>query len=284
MAFLLYLFVLLLSAASVMFGLDLMNSPLPSTPNVPIGRNVHEAVSQPVQHKATRIAREADKPAAPLTGRALTPIYPASPGPSAPMVTNDETVASNVPTEAKAPPAEPAAAPAAPMQQGAVPQAAVPPEPQESQPSCDVQACSRAYHSFRVTDCTYQPSQGPRRLCEKSDNVTVAAGPVPRPAPKQQTAVHGLPRQRQAARTKASKDALAKAGPIARQRLSPGKPMPLHPPQSAGRRPAELSEVERIVLKMTRGRQQGDIAVIDSTGRVIVVRTGTVRAQAYREW
>jgi len=34
-----------------------------------------------------------------------------------------------------------------------------------SQSKCDVRACSRAYHSFRESDCTYQPSGGPRRLC-----------------------------------------------------------------------------------------------------------------------
>ena len=33
---------------------------------------------------------------------------------------------------------------------------------------CDYQACSRSYDSFRVSDCTYQPYGGPRRLCEKN--------------------------------------------------------------------------------------------------------------------
>lgn len=32
---------------------------------------------------------------------------------------------------------------------------------------CDVNACAMAYRSFRATDCTYQPSNGPRRLCTK---------------------------------------------------------------------------------------------------------------------
>ena len=30
---------------------------------------------------------------------------------------------------------------------------------------CDVQACSSAYHSFRASDCTYQPYEGTRRAC-----------------------------------------------------------------------------------------------------------------------
>jgi hypothetical protein len=33
---------------------------------------------------------------------------------------------------------------------------------------CDYQACSSFYHSFRASDCTYQPYRdGPRQLCEK---------------------------------------------------------------------------------------------------------------------
>ena len=32
---------------------------------------------------------------------------------------------------------------------------------------CNVQACSNAYQSFRASDCTYQPFEGVRRLCEK---------------------------------------------------------------------------------------------------------------------
>jgi hypothetical protein len=33
--------------------------------------------------------------------------------------------------------------------------------------SCDVQACASAYKSFRASDCTYQPFDGPRRVCSK---------------------------------------------------------------------------------------------------------------------
>ncbi|WFU50875.1 PBP1A family penicillin-binding protein [Sinorhizobium terangae] len=33
--------------------------------------------------------------------------------------------------------------------------------------SCNVNACARAYRSFRPYDCTFQPYTGPRRLCEK---------------------------------------------------------------------------------------------------------------------
>jgi hypothetical protein len=38
---------------------------------------------------------------------------------------------------------------------------------ERAQPKCDVNACAEAYRSFRASDCTYQPSGGPRRLCSK---------------------------------------------------------------------------------------------------------------------
>ncbi|MBB3710582.1 1A family penicillin-binding protein [Limimaricola variabilis] len=36
-----------------------------------------------------------------------------------------------------------------------------------AQPQCDVRACSRAYRSFRASDCTFQPYSGPRKLCTR---------------------------------------------------------------------------------------------------------------------
>ncbi|OAP49464.1 PBP1A family penicillin-binding protein [Sinorhizobium saheli] len=33
--------------------------------------------------------------------------------------------------------------------------------------ACNFRACARAYRSFRPDDCTFQPYDGPRRLCEK---------------------------------------------------------------------------------------------------------------------
>jgi membrane peptidoglycan carboxypeptidase len=38
---------------------------------------------------------------------------------------------------------------------------------QQAAPSCNITACSRSYRSFRASDCTYQPFQGERRLCER---------------------------------------------------------------------------------------------------------------------
>ncbi|CAN7621668.1 PBP1A family penicillin-binding protein [Pararhizobium sp. LjRoot238] len=33
--------------------------------------------------------------------------------------------------------------------------------------SCNIRACARAYRSFRLSDCSYQPYRGDRRICEK---------------------------------------------------------------------------------------------------------------------
>jgi 1A family penicillin-binding protein len=32
---------------------------------------------------------------------------------------------------------------------------------------CDIQVCTRFYHSFRASDCTYQPYSGPRQYCAR---------------------------------------------------------------------------------------------------------------------
>ena len=46
--------------------------------------------------------------------------------------------------------------PAAPVGESATPK-----------PLCDVAACAAAYRSFRESDCTFNPSVGPRQLCTK---------------------------------------------------------------------------------------------------------------------
>ena len=32
---------------------------------------------------------------------------------------------------------------------------------------CNVEVCAGAYRSFRASDCTWQPNEGPRRICVK---------------------------------------------------------------------------------------------------------------------
>jgi hypothetical protein len=287
MAFVLYFFVLLVSAASVVVGLDLMTSPLPSTPNVPLGRSAPRIAAEPPAQQVARAERETGQEKQ-LADRALSPIYPASPGPSAPMQTTGAAPADSAPAE----PTQQASSAPAPTQQ-----VVAEPVVHASRPSCDLQACSNAYRSFSAADCTYQPLEGPRRLCEKSDTATVAAAPMPRSAPQQKQAELSQPKQAEFAPPKqkaelppakpvASKrtdrDELAEVVRIVRQLPSPSnKPLALHPPQQRDADAREMSEAERIVRKMTRG-YAGDISVIDGSGRVIIVRTGQTRAQAYR--
>jgi penicillin-binding protein 1A len=46
----------------------------------------------------------------------------------------------------------------------------------QAAPHCDYRACGSAYHSFRASDCTYQPNSGePRRLCDKNTSSPTAA-------------------------------------------------------------------------------------------------------------
>ncbi len=49
---------------------------------------------------------------------------------------------------------------------------------------CNIDACRRAYRSFRASDCTFQPNRGPRRLCTKTDaDVAARRDIVPRETP-----------------------------------------------------------------------------------------------------
>lgn len=36
-----------------------------------------------------------------------------------------------------------------------------------AQTACDLSACAAAYRSFRASDCSFQPFQGPRKRCAK---------------------------------------------------------------------------------------------------------------------
>ena len=74
--------------------------------------------------------------------------------------------AAAVPATPPAPISQPA--PLAPATVGApAPSAAAASNQPATQIMCNVSACASAYHSFRASDCSYQPRSGPRRRCEK---------------------------------------------------------------------------------------------------------------------
>lgn len=128
--------VLLVAVSSVLFGLDWTSAPMQPMPET----------------------------------KNLVFVAPPPPPPPPPVATPVQPAPSVQPVVAVAPPpvAPPPPAPAL-----------VAAEP--AKPKCDVAACARAYHSFTESDCTYQPSEGPRRLCTKGvvpKEASGAAAPV----------------------------------------------------------------------------------------------------------
>ena len=122
---------------------------------------VHPGTSAPVQTAQAPQPQTAPAQPAPAAQVAAQPAaQPAPPAPAPAAAAEPQKPAEPAVQEAKATPApEPAAAekPAAPA--NATPVAL------HAKNSCDVQACSRAYKSFREADCTYQPFSGPRQFC-----------------------------------------------------------------------------------------------------------------------
>jgi len=132
MSFFVYLLVLFVAAGSVLFGFDWLQSPLPSaTLNRTMVATAPANAAKPI--KAVR-AKPTAEPAERLDAK-LSPVYPATP---------------NVPQSAEAN-ASNDVAQARPVSR------------------CDIDACARAYYTFRPFDCSYQPNSGPRRFCTKGN-------------------------------------------------------------------------------------------------------------------
>ena len=138
MSFLVYFFVLLVAAGSVIFGLDWTQAPLNPPPYATLPA------------AATRVARTA--PPQPATVQA--PVRSAGTQ-TAPATTASVATAGNAATamaSATREDATPASATAATAMAG----------------HCNIEACSAAYRSFRASDCTYQPYGADRRACTKT--------------------------------------------------------------------------------------------------------------------
>jgi len=113
-----------------------------------------------------------DRLPAPMSPMVDTPAGLRAAAPPAPVQAAPPQASSPVPsTTIGAPIVPPALAvparPAAPATAGAAAQAAAAVAAPESEARCNVDTCTAAYRSFRPSDCTYQPSNGPRRLCTK---------------------------------------------------------------------------------------------------------------------
>lgn len=150
MSFIVYFFVALIAAASVLFGLD--SVPAPMSP-MPLSQyELRAAVPPPVTvariEPQPEIKAQAEPVPAAAAGRPLAAIAtrPAH-GPVAPTALDQQPAS----IAAAEPGSAGAAAPVA----------------SASPPACNVAACAAAYRSFTAADCTFQPSDGPRRLCSK---------------------------------------------------------------------------------------------------------------------
>jgi hypothetical protein len=132
-----------IALGSVLLGLDWLSAPMSPMADTEAGLR---AAAPP------RVAAPAPA-VTPLPVAAASPSAPTAPI-GAPIVSPNLAAPRNVNT-----PSSGATAQAATSEPADAPQPAV---------RCNVNACATAYpHSFRATDCTYQPSNGPRRLCAK---------------------------------------------------------------------------------------------------------------------
>jgi hypothetical protein len=234
-------------------GLGVMSTPKPEQ---------HKEIA--LTTTPTKVTRAETTGSGTRDDRALTPLTPVAPGGAAaqaatPTPAQSDQASAKPTPQAAAPQPAPAPQPqqqtaaAAPVevapQQASEPKAAPTPAPAQtakaepapaaqpasnathatpvslsSRNACDVSACSRAYRSFRESDCTYQPFSGPRQVC------------VSPPGAKDASRDHDA---RQVSRSDDDE-------PTARVRV-----------HRAGRGD-ELSSVVREVERMTDGRRSGD--------------------------
>jgi hypothetical protein len=144
MRFLFYCGVLLVAAGSVVFGLDWTPAPMPAMP-----QNTNIVFVPPPPPAPPRVAPT------PVVAPAVSQPAPVQSPPSVAPV----AVAPKPPVETPRPVVT------------------------APRPKCDIDACARAYRSFDETDCTYNPSFGPRRLCTRGDPEKYARdNPAPAPA------------------------------------------------------------------------------------------------------
>ena len=203
MSFFAYIAIVFVSIAGILLELDWLTKPKSET-------------RSPVQ-VATRTVAPAPQANAKVKGQStdLTPVYPKNPEtrqsddtvhhalakppvaqqpPAADAFTANVTQAEHQPaaaTKDAAPPAQQAdgstggRAPAYAAESPPAPAAVVAPSAQTRSAAaapdrCDVQACSSAYQSFRVSDCTYKPYEGPRRTCVRPPVTERAVASRPR--------------------------------------------------------------------------------------------------------
>lgn len=127
----------------------------------------------------------------------LTPIYPTAPGKDLPPPAdvadnkpNGDATSNNETRTAPTDPAQPSTASGVASTTGAASSEGEPEQPRvdvsaAAPNSCAIDACGSAYRSFRASDCTYQPFNGPRKVCELGPGVVQNASAIAAPQPSQ---------------------------------------------------------------------------------------------------
>jgi BA14K-like protein len=193
MSFVVYLAVILVAAASALFGLDLLTAPLPPKPPAQVAatsapNKLGEREAQQKQQADTKVNR-AQSPVVrvnPMESKDVRMVHSPPAGEATGASRADSGGASVVSQQPRAEqsqqPIQPVTTQTAAVAPEATPApnektashsaiAAAPattaPAAQQAAGRCNVQACAGAYSSFRAADCTYQPFSGPRRVCGK---------------------------------------------------------------------------------------------------------------------
>jgi len=149
--------VLLIALGSVLLGLDWVSAPMSPMVDTKAGLS---AAAPPLPRPPSKPTVAVPNTPAPLAAPPVQPNISAPVNPPVPATPR---------TNLGAPIIAPGLTPSPSASSGAAAQAATeaPAATPEPQVHCNVNACTSAYRSFRATDCTYQPSDGPRRLCSK---------------------------------------------------------------------------------------------------------------------
>ncbi len=201
MPFLAYVAVVLVSIAGILLEIDWLTRPKLDTKSpaqvastvVPV-RTVPKVDGpaegpSPVNTKKQEAEPVAEGPAAMAKAELKADIPSANPSAgTAPAVSPAPfpPVAAEVKADAAPPQTTPQLAAQAPAQAPA--QATLQPAANQAPNSCDVQACASAYQSFRASDCTYQPMEGPRKFCERPPAASQRITSAPREPRFEQTA------------------------------------------------------------------------------------------------
>jgi hypothetical protein len=135
----------------------------PLTPVAP-GGALAQATQKPDQPANDSAPAKPTQQAAAAAASAVAPGQPAAK--DAPKPQDVKEAAKDTPKPVEAPTVKAEPAPATPN---------ATPVSLERRNACDISACSRAYRSFRESDCTYQPFSGPRQLCTNPPGGTGAS-------------------------------------------------------------------------------------------------------------